>query len=164
MKNFKRLLLYLTLLLLFILAILLITNNFNPEIPNTSSVTNNLESYINDYYIGLLDAIKSVLQPVSVDYSNEVLSNQIYSISITLFILSVIILFLLIVFVFSVISFIYSEKILKYFTNKYIVKYITFNREILKIEIIFLSLILIYFMYNLIFGLHFLATHPININ
>ena len=39
MKNFKRLLLYLTLLLLFILAILLITNNFNPEIPNTSSVS-----------------------------------------------------------------------------------------------------------------------------
>ena len=144
MKNFKHLLLYLTLLLLFILAILLITNNLNPEIPNTSSVTNNLESYINDYYSGLLDVIKSVLQPVSVDYSNEVLSNQIYSISITLFILSVIILFLLIVFVFSVISFIYSEKILKYFTNKYIVKYITFKREILKIEIIFLSLILIY--------------------
>ena len=39
MKNFKRLLLYLTLLLLFILAILLITNNLSPEIPNTSSVS-----------------------------------------------------------------------------------------------------------------------------
>ena len=58
----------------------------------------------------------------------------------------------------------YSEKLLNYFTNKYIVKYITYNREIIKIEIIFVGFILIYFVYQLAFGLHYLATHPIVFN
>lgn len=126
-----------------------------------SNGDNSIDKQISDLYSGVLDTFKSVLEPVTVNYSNEVLSNQLYGMSITLFILSIIIIILLIVFLVNIISFIYSEKLLKYITNKYFVKYISFNREIIKIEIIFVGIILIYFMYHLAFGLHFLATHPI---
>ena len=138
----------------------------NSITPNTTPLFSNseIDSYVNDLFNGLVETFGHILKPVSVNYSNEILSNQLYSISILLFILSIVILIILIAFLVNIISFMYSEKLLNYFTNKYIVKYITYNREIIKIEIIFVGFILIYFVYQLAFGLHYLATHPIVFN
>ena len=130
-------------------------NNFSSN--GGDSLLDSYSNLINSWF----EIFKSILEPVSVSYSNEVLSNQLYNISIILFILSIALLILLTAFVVNIISFIYSEKLLQYFTNKYIVKYISFNREIIKIEIVVVGFLLIYIMYQLAFGLHFLATHPI---
>ena len=46
---------------------------------------------------GVFDKIKFILEPVQVNYSNEVLANQIYDLSILLFVLSLIIVGLIIV-------------------------------------------------------------------
>jgi hypothetical protein len=59
-----------------------------------------------------------------VDYSNEILANQIYVISILLFILSILILILLTAFMFNIIIIVYSDKLMNLFTNKYIKWYI----------------------------------------
>ena len=142
------------------------SNSITPNSSNTTPLYSNseIDSYVNDLFNGLVETFGHILKPVSVNYSNEILSNQLYSISILLFILSIVILIILIAFLVNIISFMYSEKLLNYFTNKYIVKYITYNREIIKIEIIFVGFILIYFVYQLAFGLHYLATHPIVFN
>ena len=142
------------------------SNSITPNSSNTTPLYSNseIDSYVNDLFNGLVETFGHILKPVSVNYSNEILSNQLYSISILLFILSIVILIILIAFLVNIISFMYSEKLLNYFTNKYIVKYITYNREIIKIEIIFVGFILIYFVYQLAFGLHYLATHLIVFN
>ena len=147
----------------------------NPASSTTESISSNINKFRSNGLDNMLDSysdlinswfniFKSILEPVTVNYSNEILSNQLYNISIILFILSIALLILLTAFVVNIITYIYSEKLLRYFTNKYIVKYISFNRAIIKIEIIVVGLLLIYFMYQLVFGLHFLATHPIIFN
>ena len=142
------------------------SNSITPNSSNTTPLYSNseIDSYVNDLFNGLVETFGHILKPVSVNYSNEILSNQLYNISIILFILSIALLILLTAFVVNIITYIYSEKLLRYFTNKYIVKYISFNRAIIKIEIIVVGLLLIYFMYQLVFVLHFLATHPIIFN
>ena len=62
---------------------------------------------------------KPVLKQGAVNYYNEVLANQIYSISIILFI-KVLIIILLIEFMVNIVILVYSDKLLKIFTNKYI--------------------------------------------
>jgi hypothetical protein len=47
----------------------------------------------------LINYLKTILEPVYVDYSNEILANQLYGISILLFILSVLIIILLVAFI-----------------------------------------------------------------
>lgn len=73
-------------------------------------------------------------------------------------------LFLFFVFLYNIVLFIYKDKILNYFTNKYIVLYLKLQFKILNIEIIFLALLIIYYFYFLIIGLHFLAIFPISVN
>jgi hypothetical protein len=99
-----------------------------------------------------------------VNYSNELLANQLNDISILLFILSVLIIVLLLAFNINIIYFNSSDKISNYFTNKYIKWYINFNKKIIGIELILLGSSILYFMINLSYGIHFLATHPINLN
>ena len=50
-----------------------------------------LDKFKEDLLNGVLDHIKPLIEPVSVDYSNTVLADQIYFISIILFILSLLI-------------------------------------------------------------------------
>lgn len=127
-----------------------------------SILTNTLNGSNEDKIINLvLGYLKPVLAPVSVDYSNQVLANQIYGVSILLFILSILIIILLIAFIFNIIILVYSDKIMSLFTNKYIRWYIALNKKVIGIEIIFLSGTLLYFMYTLSSGIHFIATHPI---
>lgn len=118
-------------------------------------------SFITERINGLLEVLKNILEPITVSYSNEVLCNQINSLAILLFILSIIIFIVLLGFLINILIFIYSDKLLKYFTNKYITKLINFNKQILKLEITFVGFILLYFMYHICLGLHFIAVHPV---
>lgn len=126
----------------------------------SEDMNNIVEKIINS----LLDSLKSILEPVTVNYSNEVLANQIYGISIILFILSVLILILLIAFMINILILVYSDKLMNLFNNKYIRWYIAFNKKIIGIEICFLGGSILYFMFQLSVGIHFIATHPITIN
>lgn len=68
---------------------------------------------------------------------------------------------LLIAFIINIAIFIYSDKLASLFKNKYIVWYIKLNKQFMGIEILFLGASLIYFLYSLSTGIHFIATHPI---
>jgi len=81
---------------------------------------NGLDDISNKLLNNLMNYMKPFLEPVQVSYSNEVLANQIYGISIVLFILSVVIIVLLIFFMINTIMFVYSDRIMNYFSNKYI--------------------------------------------
>ena len=87
---------------------------------NFISGDNGIEDITNKLFQNLMDYIKPFLEPVQVSYSNELLANQIYGLSIMLFILSVLIIVLLIFFIINIIIFIYSDRIMNYFSNKYI--------------------------------------------
>ncbi len=109
----------------------------------------------------LMDYIKPFLEPVQVTYSNEVLANQIYGISIMLFILSVVIIVLLFFFIINTVIFTYSDRIMNYFSNKYIRWYININKKFIGVELFLSGASLLYFMYILTIGIRFIATHPI---
>lgn len=132
-------------------------NKFISDGNSIAELFNNILSYI-------MNIFRPILEPVKVNYSNELLANQLNDISIMLFILSIFIIILLLAFMVNIIFFIYSDKISNYFTNKYIKWYINFNKKIIGIELIFLGSSLLYFMYILSYGIHFLATHPILFN
>lgn len=138
-----------------------INNKVSEEIKNIDSASkfigDNSGNTDNIFSI-FVDIFKPILQPVKVAYSNELLADQIYGISIALFFLSIIIIVLFIIFCVHAIVLIYREKILNYFTNKYIKAYLNFNNRIIGLEFIFVGLTVLYFLYQLSKGLHFLAT------
>ena len=74
------------------------------------------------------------------------------------------IILLLIAFIINIIIFVYSSSLMNLFQNKFIRWYISINRKLIGIEIFFLGASLIYFMYFLSYGIHFIATHPILFN
>ena len=131
------------------------------DIPDGLDGLNDFSDNLLNRFIGIL---KPVLEPVQVDYSNAMLADQIYGISILLFVLSVLITFLLLAFMFNILILVYSDKLMNLFTNKYIRWYIVFNKKIIGIELFFLGSSILYFMYMLSYGIHFIATHPITIN
>jgi hypothetical protein len=110
---------------------------------------------------GMVELLSPILKPVQVTYSNELLASQIYGLGLVMFILCLIIIFLFIVLIINAIVLIYREKILNFFTNKYIRMYLNLNNKILGIEFFILSTTLLYFLYSLSNGLYFIATHPI---
>ena len=112
----------------------------------------------------ILGKLKYVLEPVQVNYSNEVLSDQIYYLGIVLFILSIIIFGFIVVLLLNIILYINMDKIINYFNNKYIVWYLNINKKFLSVEIFFLGCTILYFMSTIVKGIHFIATHPIIIN
>lgn len=134
-------------------------NNFIPDGRNTS-----LDEFSNKIFNSIIDFLSPILTPVKVGYSNELLADQLNYISIILFLMSIFIIVLLLAFMFNILIFIYSDKISKIFTNKYIKWYINFNKKIIAIELIFLGSSILYFMLTLSYGIHFLATHPIIFN
>ena len=113
---------------------------------------------------GVFDKIKFILEPVQVNYSNEVLANQIYDLSILLFVLSLIIVGLIIVLLLNIILYINMDRIINFFNNKYVKWYLVINKKFLTVEIFILGGTILYFMYTLITGIQFIATHPIIIN
>ena len=110
---------------------------------------------------GIFDRLKLILEPVQVNYSNEILANQINDLSILLFILSLIIFALIVVLLINIILYINMDKIINFFKNKFIHWYLVFNKKFLSIEIFMLGATILYFMHVLINAIRFIATHPI---
>nr|YP_009344393.1 hypothetical protein [Pleurotus eryngii]APT42208.1 hypothetical protein [Pleurotus eryngii] len=110
----------------------------------------------------LFDKFKFILEPLPVNYSNEILANQIHDLSILLFILSVLITVLLIFLLFNIIILINMDKIIKIFKNKFILLYLKWNKKAISIEVFLLGGSILYFMFTLSKGILFIATHPIN--
>lgn len=131
------------------------SNKFLPDVSGLEELTDKLLHSTMEFF-------RPILAPVKVDFSNEILANQIYDLSILLFILSIIIYIILISLIVNVVILINSDKLINYFTNKYIKWYINLNKKLIGIEVFFLSGSLLYFMYYLSYGLHYIATHPIN--
>jgi hypothetical protein len=131
---------------------------------NFISGNNGLDDISNKMVNNLMDYIKPILEPVHVSYSNEVLANQIYGLSIMLFILSILIIVLLIFFIINIVIFTYSDMLKNYFSNKYIKWYININKKFIGVEIFLLGSSLLYFMYILSQGIRFIAIHPIVIS
>jgi hypothetical protein len=106
-----------------------IVNSINTESDNSSNITevnkfisdgNGIDELANKIFSLIMDYLNPILTPVKVDYSNELLADQLNYISIILFLMSIFIIILLIAFIFNTIIFIYSDKISNFFTNKYI--------------------------------------------
>lgn len=68
----------------------------------------------------LLECLSPMLQPVQVNYSNEVLAQQIHGISVMLLLLSLFIMMLVLGLLVNILLIIHSEKILNNSKNKYI--------------------------------------------
>ena len=67
-----------------------------------------------------IDKIISVLEPITVTYSNKLLADQIYFISIVLFIMSILVTGLILFLFLNIVIFTFSDKLLNLFTNKYV--------------------------------------------
>ena len=116
---------------------------------------------LEDFMTYFMDYLKPILQPIPVNYSNEVLADQINALAILLFLLSLIVIFLFVVFTINAIILIYREKLVNYFSNKYIRAYLKLNTSLIVLELFFLSTTIVYFLYTLSKGLQFIAQHPI---
>ena len=114
------------------------------------TILNKISAYL-DYFF----------EPVLVNFSNELLAIQIQNLSLILFFITVCIGIIFISFLFNLTAYIFSDRLLKYFKNKYIIWYISFNKKVIVFEIIMLSGWIIYLLYVLLYGLHYIATHPI---
>jgi hypothetical protein len=139
-------------------------SNFDFD-PNLNFLSNNSDSSFTDLLYSqikpIIDYIVGFLSPVTVDYSNVLLAQQIHGIAIALFIMCISIMVLFIFFFFNVIILLYRDKLIGYFTNKYIVAYLKLQAHIILIETTLFFLLILYFLYNLAVGIHFIATHPV---
>jgi hypothetical protein len=106
----------------------------------------------------IMDIILPILEPISTNYPNEVLANQIYDLSILLFILSILISILILGLLINILVVINSNRILNLFTNKYIRWYVNLNMKLISIEVLCLGSSILYFMYTLSKGLQYIAT------
>nr|YP_010170416.1 hypothetical protein K8K84_mgp054 [Phanerochaete carnosa]QRZ60398.1 hypothetical protein [Phanerochaete carnosa] len=139
-------------------------NQLSEASPNKFIGDESLRDLVQALISGMFDKFKFILEPMQVDYSNEVLANQIYDLSILLFILSILILGLIIVLLFNMFIYINMSKIIDFFDNKFIRWYLVLNKKFITIEIFILGSTILYFMYTLSIGILFIATHPIIIN
>jgi len=105
--------------------------------------------------------LEKFFEPVQLSFSNEVMSQQIKNLSIYLWIITFFLSIFFISLLFNIALFIFSEKLTKYFTNKYILWYLSFNNKVIGFEIVMLSGWIIYILYLLLTGLHYIAIHPI---
>jgi hypothetical protein len=96
----------------------------------------NLSEIIMNKLAGYLDYI---LKPVIVDFSIELLSSQIYHIGIILFVLTIFLVIFFVSLLFNLTIYLFSDRILTYFQNKYIKWYISFNKKVIALEIFILS-------------------------
>lgn len=109
----------------------------------------------------IVNYLSYILEPVQHSFTIDIMSNHIQNISILLFILTGIIFIFFISLLFNVTLFIFSDRLLSYFTNKYVLWYLKFNKNFIAFEIIILSCWIGYLLYVLLTGLQYIATHPV---
>jgi Cytochrome C and Quinol oxidase polypeptide I len=145
------------------------TSTINPNFdPSLNFIPYSFESNFTDFIDSpikpIIDYIVGFLSPVTVDYSNVLLAQQIHGIAIFMFIVCISIIILFIAFFFNIIILLYRDKLISYFSNKYIVAFLKLQSHIILFEIFWFFIIIMYGLYNLAIGIHFIATHPIIIN
>lgn len=134
------------------------SKSLNEAIKYTSE---GIEEYINSFLKYVMNILEPILEPISVNYSNEILATQIHHLGIILFVLSILISILILGLLINVLIVINGDKIINFFTNKYIKLYVKWNMKLIGLEVFGLGASILYFMYNLSMGIHFIATHPI---
>lgn len=87
----------------------------------------------------IVDFFNNFFLPIPVNFTNDLLVNQIHKISIILFILTVCMVIFFIYLLVNIILYIFSDKLINYFTNKYIKLYLSLNKQILAFEIVVVS-------------------------
>ena len=92
-------------------------SQFAKETTTVVCLVTSLYCLIINYFI---DKIISVLEPITVTYSNKLLADQIYFISIVLFIMSILVTGLILFLFLNIVIFTFSDKLLNLFTNKYV--------------------------------------------
>ena len=102
-----------------------------------------------------------LFEPVHHTFTIDVMSNHIQNISILLIILTVTIGIFFISLLFNITLFMFSDRLLKYFTNKYIRAYLILNKKLIAFEIIMLSGWIGYLLYVILTSLYYIATHPV---
>lgn len=125
--------------------------------------SNNLDDFLNTFLNAFFEKFGYLFSPVKVNYSNELLANQIQDISVLLFIMTLLVTFLIAVLIFNIFLYINMDRIIKFFNNKVIRWYLLYNKKIMSIEIFLLGIIILTFMHTISKGLLFIATHPITI-
>jgi hypothetical protein len=100
-------------------------------------------------------------EPVQLSFSTEIMSQQIQNVSIILWIITLFVAIFFISLLFNIAIYVFSDKLTKYFTNKYILGYININRKFILFEILMLSGWIIYLLYIILMGLHYIAIHPV---
>ena len=105
--------------------------------------------------------IFNIFPPVTVGYSNDLLSKQHQGIAISLFIMCVGVLVLFMTFFFNCFILIFRDRIIKYFTNRYILAYLKINIRIMIIEMLMFGFLITFYIFKITEGLIFLMTHPI---
>jgi len=133
----------------------------NKFMGDSTNIFVGFEQYIKKLIQFIINYLQNILQPTTVNYSNEILANQINDISILLFILSLLIIFMVFVLLLNIVILINTDRIYNYFNNKYIRLYISLNKKLMSLEVLVLGSSILYFMCNLSYGIHFIATHPI---
>lgn len=136
-------------------------NQINSASNNSFISSNDINNILNNFISGLFENLKYILEPVQANYSNEILANQIYDLSIILFILSILIIVLILALLFNILLLINMDRIIKFFNNKYIKWYLLLNKKFISIEVFILGISIISFMFSLSKGILFIATHPI---
>ena len=133
---------------------------------NTTSFlpADGIQSYILSYMKEIFYPIIMLLKPQLVNYPIEDLMLQHHLISMVLFFIVTAIFFFFIIFLYNILLISYRNKIMNYFKNKYILIYLNFQFKIIKLETMFLIILIFYCFYYLFYGLHFLAVFPIDFN
>ena len=86
-----------------------------------SNILETINSITDTITISIIEYLQKIFAPVQVDFSIDLLSAQINGISIVLFIITICILLFFISLLFNFTVFIFSDKLLSYFKNKYVV-------------------------------------------
>ena len=85
---------------------------------NNNFISSGGENLFNKIVYHFMYILKPILEPVKVNYSNELLATQLYGISILLFILSILIIIMLIVFMVNLSIYINSDRIINYWKDR----------------------------------------------
>ena|ERR1700761_3681842 len=108
-----------------------------------------------------IDTFRPLFEPVQVAYSNEILANQIHDISVLLLISNTFIMFLIALLLLNILFLIYYDKLMILFKNKLIRAYLNLTKKFVALEVFVGGLTILYFMYSVNLGIHFIVTHPI---
>jgi hypothetical protein len=80
-----------------------------------------LEKYFEGVIFKIFKYLNYIFEPVQHSFTNDVMSNHVQNLSLIMFILTVLIVIFFISLLFNLTLYLFSDKLLSYFTNKYII-------------------------------------------